>query len=64
MTASISGTTVAKPNYRFDKKQRELKKSQQQQEKLLKKLARKETPTADTGGAPALETTSPPEKPQ
>ena len=55
---------MAKPNYRFDKKQREIKKSQLQQEKLLKKLARKEAPTADAGGTPAVETTSPPEKPQ
>jgi hypothetical protein len=38
---------VAKPNYRFQKQQRELKKSKQQEEKLRKKLARNEpTPTA------------------
>lgn len=31
---------MAKPNYQFDKRQRELKKIQQQEEKRLKKLAR------------------------
>jgi hypothetical protein len=34
---------VAKPNYQFDKRQRELKKNKQQEEKRLKKLARGET---------------------
>ena len=33
---------VAKPNYRFQKQQRELKKSKQQEEKLRKKQARNE----------------------
>jgi hypothetical protein len=33
---------VAKPNYRFQKQQRELKKSKQQEEKLRKKQARSE----------------------
>jgi hypothetical protein len=31
---------VAKPNYRFQKQQRELKKSKQQEEKLRKKQQR------------------------
>jgi hypothetical protein len=31
---------VAKPNYRFQKQQRELKKSKQQEEKLRKKQIR------------------------
>jgi hypothetical protein len=31
---------MATPNYRFDKRQRELKKLKQQEEKRLKKLAR------------------------
>lgn len=35
---------MAKPNYAFDKKQRELKKSKQQEEKRLKKLARNPIP--------------------
>lgn len=34
---------MAKPNYGFDKRQRELKKSKQQEEKRLKKLARGST---------------------
>jgi hypothetical protein len=39
---------MAKPNYQFDKRQRELKKNKQQEEKRLKKLARSETsPSAD-----------------
>jgi hypothetical protein len=33
---------MAKPNYQFDKRQRELKKDKQQEEKRLKKLARNE----------------------
>jgi hypothetical protein len=40
---------MAKPNYRFDKRQRELKKHQQQEEKRQKKLAR----AAETDGSPA-----------
>jgi len=32
---------MAKPNYSFDKRQRELKKNKQQEEKRQKKLARK-----------------------
>lgn len=41
---------MAKPNYQFDKRQRELKKNQQQEEKRLKKLARSssETPAPET----------------
>ena len=31
---------MAKPNYRFDKRQREIKKQQQQEAKRLKKQAR------------------------
>lgn len=31
---------MAKPNYQYDKRQRELKKAKQQEEKRLKKLAR------------------------
>jgi hypothetical protein len=39
---------MAKPNYQFDKRQRELKKEKQQEEKRLKKLARNETAEAST----------------
>ena len=39
---------MAKPNYQFDKRQRELKKAKQQEEKRLKKLAgRDSAPAAD-----------------
>lgn len=51
--------TLAKPNYRFDKRQREIVKKQKQEEKRLKKLARSTTPEAD-GAAPANEEPSNP----
>jgi hypothetical protein len=35
---------VAKPNYRFQKQQRELKKTKQKEEKLRKKQERSDTP--------------------
>jgi len=35
---------MAKPNYSFDKRQRELKKIKQQEEKRLKKQSRNGTP--------------------
>ncbi|MFC4251021.1 MAG: hypothetical protein ACPHN2_16275 [Sinimarinibacterium flocculans] len=38
---------MPKPNYRFDKRQREMKKAQQLEEKRLKKLARAAQPPAD-----------------
>ncbi len=37
---------MAKPNYQFDKRQRELKKNKQQEEKRQKKLARNGTAEA------------------
>jgi len=37
---------MAKPNYNFEKRQRELKKAKKQEEKRLKKQARNEEPTA------------------
>lgn len=43
---------MPKPNYNFEKRQRELKKAKQQEEKRLKKLARNENPEAE----PAAET--------
>lgn len=46
------GATVAKPNYQFDKRQRELKKIKEQEEKRQKKLARDAAgtnPAADPG---------------
>ena len=44
---------MAKPNYNFEKRQRELKKMQKQEEKRLKKQARTEPDSADTAAAPA-----------
>lgn len=41
---------MAKPNYSFDKRQRELKKNKQQEEKRQKKAARKEP--GDTSETP------------
>ena len=43
---------MATPNYRFDKRQRELRKNQKQEEKRLKKLAKAaaENPAAPTDG--------------
>jgi hypothetical protein len=35
---------MAKPNYKFDKRQRELKKAKEQEEKRQKKLARGNSP--------------------
>lgn len=39
---------MATPNYRFDKRQRELKKHQQQEQKRQKKLARNSTTEVPT----------------
>jgi len=57
--ALTGGASVAKPNYRFDKRQREIKKNQQQEEKRLKKLARKEGTPAEAEAGPAVEETTP-----
>ena len=46
---------MAKPNYSFEKKQRELAKKKKQDEKLARKQAAKESGTsegADAGAAP------------
>lgn len=43
---------MAKPNYRFDKRQREMIKDKQQEEKRLKKLARKEAEVAASAESP------------
>jgi hypothetical protein len=40
---------VAKPNYNFEKRQRELKKNQKQEEKRLKKQERAATESAAPG---------------
>jgi hypothetical protein len=46
---------MAKPNYRFDKRQREMKKAQQQEEKRLKKLARTPAEQAEADDAAPTE---------
>lgn len=53
---------MAKPNYQFDKRQREIAKKQKQEEKRLKKLARNAGP--DDGSAMPLnnESATPTEK--
>lgn len=43
---------MATPNYRFDKRQREIKKNQKQEEKRLKKIAKD---AAESGEAPVAE---------
>jgi hypothetical protein len=52
-TAGTQGENVAKPNYRFDKRQRELRNKQKQEEKRLKKLARNAAEPAAESGLPA-----------
>ena len=55
---------MAKPNYRFDKRQRELAKKQKQEEKRLKKLARNTSETAEGDQQPAdLASVNSPETP-
>ena len=50
---------MAKPNYRFDKRQRELAKKQKQEEKLLKKQARNAAATQEAGtDSPPADTSS------
>lgn len=50
---------MPKPNYQFDKRQRELKKAKQQEEKRNKKLARNESTEAEPGPvAPIAEESS------
>jgi hypothetical protein len=41
------------PNYRFEKRQRELAQAKKKEEKRLKKEARKGTPEGETPEAPA-----------
>ena len=40
---------MAKPNYKFDKRQRDLAKQKKQEEKRQKKLAKKAAEAAETG---------------
>ncbi|MEC9357962.1 MAG: hypothetical protein VX836_08840 [Pseudomonadota bacterium] len=43
---------MAKPNYQFDKRQRELQKNKKQEEKRQKKLSRNTTDDAPEGSEP------------
>ena len=44
---------MAKPNYSFEKRQREMAKKKKKEEKLAKRKARSDGTPADTEGAPA-----------
>lgn len=44
---------MAKPNYNFEKRQRELKKNKKQEEKRLKKQSRAVAPGEDTAAVAA-----------
>jgi hypothetical protein len=46
---------MAKPNYQYDKRQRELKKAKQQEEKRQKKLARNAPAEESTPDSPDQE---------
>jgi hypothetical protein len=65
LNASITaGVAMAKPNYQFEKRQRDLAKKKQQDEKRLKKRAKNETRTDESGADanPAPTTESRPEQ--
>ncbi len=53
---------MAKPNYGFEKRQRELKKAKEQEEKRLKKLAGRQPARTDESSEPGDDTTTPPAK--
>lgn len=44
---------MAKPNYSFEKRQRELAKKKKKEEKNQRKLAKRDEPVDDTGGSPS-----------
>jgi hypothetical protein len=63
---AITGGILAKPNYQFEKRQRDLAKKNKQEEKRRQKLAdkanpegRSDEPGADSPAAPESETPSP-----
>ena len=52
------GKSVAKANYKFDKRQRDLAKQKKKEDKLAKKAAKKAAATAEeSGGAPPADQT-------
>ena len=52
-TASNEGALLAKPNYQFEKRQRDLAKKNKQEEKRRQKLAEKAAAEAGGSGNPA-----------
>ena len=46
---------MAKPNYSFEKRQRDLEKKRKQEEKRLRKLAEKKPPDDQAEGTPAAD---------
>jgi hypothetical protein len=54
---------MAKPNYAFARRQREIAKKQKQEEKRRRKTGVPDTQTADTQSAPVPETTPKDETP-
>ena len=51
LAVHIQGLTVAKANYKFDKRQRDLAKQKKREEKLAKKAAKKAAETPAEGGS-------------
>lgn len=56
----IRDIVLAKPNYSFEKRQRDLEKKRKQEEKRLRKLADKK-PAGDDGGQTSPENGAPPD---
>lgn len=58
-TAAMRGHVLAKPNYQFEKRQRELEKKRKQEEKRQRDLAARSQPegSAPEGAAEAPEST-------
>jgi hypothetical protein len=46
-------TLLAKPNYQFEKRQKELAKKRKQEEKQKRKAAKNESPPAEGGSSPS-----------
>jgi len=51
LAALIEGISVAKANYKFDKRQRDLAKQKKRDDKLAKKAAKKAADAAAEGGS-------------
>jgi hypothetical protein len=57
--APLRDTVLAKPNYSFEKRQRDLEKKRKQEEKRLRKSAEKKPPEGDGQPAVAAEAAAP-----